>query len=222
MNVDEAIEKRKSIRAFDSRPVPKDILEDIMTRSLRSPSWGNTQSWGFQLVGGEPLEAIRNESVDFFRKGVEAFPEIEMPKQWNEIQTERYQSVGKTIFDALGIERQDNQKRGEFYIEMFKFFGAPHMLFLHLRKDFNSYALLDCGLILQTIALLAVEQDLGTCIMAVAVQYPDVVRRHAGIPDDRTLVMGMAVGYPDLNHPVNSIRTRRGKPEEFIQWVGVD
>ena len=74
-------------------------------------------------------------------------------------------------------------------------------------------------MILQTIALLAVEQGLGTCIMAGAVFYPEVVRKYAQIPPERILVMGMAIGYPIKDHPANLFRSQRGQPEEFIQWV---
>jgi hypothetical protein len=46
-----------------------------------------------------------------------------------------------------------------------------------------------------------------------------VVRRYARIPGDRTLIAGMAMGYPKADHPLNLIRTQRGRPEEFIEWV---
>ncbi len=219
MNIKEAIERRISIRSFHARPVQKDILMQIMTAALRAPSWGNTQSWGFHVVSGRPLELIKEEFHTLMSKDEEAAPEVAMPNQWNDTQTARYQGVGKMIFEALGIGREEKDKRGAFYLDMFKFFGAPHMIFLHLQEGFNSYALLDCGLILQTIALLAIEQGLGTCLMAAAVSYPEVVRRHAKIPENRKLILGTAIGYPVNDHPVNQIRTQRGKPEEFIQWI---
>ena len=79
--------------------------------------------------------------------------------------------------------------------------------------------MLDAGLILQTIALLAVDEGLGTCFLARSIIFPQVIRNHARIGPNRILVMGMAIGYPNYDHPANLFPRGRGKPEEFIQWV---
>ena len=102
---------------------------------------------------------------------------------------------------------------------MARCFGAPHVIYLHLDRGYNPHVLMDSGIILQTIALLAVEQGFGTCYLAMAVRYPQVVRKHAGIPDDQMLVMGMAIGRPILNHPANVFRSKRGESEEFLRFV---
>jgi nitroreductase len=59
MEIVEAIQKRKSIRAFKSDPVPQEILKKIMELALRAPSWANTQPWEFAIVTGKKLEEIR-------------------------------------------------------------------------------------------------------------------------------------------------------------------
>ncbi len=104
---------------------------------------------------------------------------------------------------------------------MMRCLGAPHVIYLHLDQGFNPYALMDGGIILQTIALMASEQGLGTCFLAQSVRYPGVVRKHSGIPDDQMLVMGMAIGSPIKDHPANLFRSVRGKPEEFLRYVEV-
>jgi len=219
MEVKEVVTKRKSIRAFEPKPVHKDVLEAVMEQALWAPSWGNTQPWGFNIVSGRPLELIKEDSCKLRQQGVESHPELPTPQKWNEVQTARYQNFAKSMFDSLGIGREEKEKRNYFYQQLALGFGAPHMIYLHLHKEFNNYSLLDCGLILQTIALLAVEQGLGTCIMAGAILYPEVVRKYAQIPLERILVMGMAIGYPIKDHSVNLFRSQRGKPAEFIQWV---
>jgi nitroreductase len=82
------------------------------------------------------------------------------------------------------------------------------------------YALLDIGLITQTICLLAHGRGLGTCIMAAAVGYPDVLRRVAAIPDNRKVVLSIAVGYPDAADPMNTFQRPRAALAEFVRWVG--
>ena len=223
MEVREAVASRKSIRAFDpERPVSQSVLREIMEKALRAPSWGNTQPWGFAIAGGKPLDQIKAECLELFRKGTESHPEITMPAEWNKEQFSRYQDLGRSLFGALGIAREDKNGRNAYYEEMVHCFGAPKMIYLHIHKDFNPYALMDGGVIMQTIALLAVEAGLGTCFLAFSVLYPDVIRKYASIPDDRTIVVGMAIGYPNQEHPSNKFRSLRGKPEEFIRFTNAN
>jgi len=221
MDVKEAVLARRSIRAFDPEPVPREVLEGIMENALWAPSWGNTQPWRLTLIGGETLEKIKEEYVHMFGKGIPANPDFPMPTEFNAVQKARYQGLGKGLFLALGIAREDKEKRNAYYKEMMRCLGAPHLICLHLDREFHPYTLMDVGIILQTIALLAVEQGLGTCILAQAIRYPGVVRKHSDIPDDQMLVMGMAIGRPIMDHPVNIFRSERGKPEEFLNYVDV-
>ncbi len=221
MDVKEAVSIRRSIRAFSKEPVPRKVLEEITEQALRAPSWGNTQPWKLTIVGGQTLDKIREEYVRLTKEGIAANPDFPPQKTFSEVQTGRYKGLGKGLFQALGIAREDGEKRLAYVVDMLRFFDAQDLIFLHFDRDFHPYALMDGGIILQTIALLAVEQGLGTCILAVSVSYPEVVRTHAGIAADQALVMGLGIGYPLPDHPANLFRSPRGKVEEFIQWVDV-
>ena len=59
MDVIEAIKSRYSVRAFKAVPVPRKVLEELLTVSQRSPSWANTQTWEFAVVGGDVMKDIR-------------------------------------------------------------------------------------------------------------------------------------------------------------------
>lgn len=221
MELRAAVVARRSIRAYRPDPVPRRILQEIMEEAFWAPSWGNTQPWGFTIVGGETLERIRAAFLELHMRGVEPRPELAMPSTFSERQTARYRGLGRALFQSLGIERQDREGRGAWYGRMAGLFGAPNVIYLHLEKGFNSYALLDAGLVLQTIALLAVDRGLGTCFLAWSVRYPEVLREHARIPADRILVMGLAIGVPDFDHPANGFQRERGELQEFLQWVDV-
>ena len=62
MDIVEAIQQRKSIRAFKPDPVPQQVLRQIMELALCAPSWANTQPWGFALVAGEKLKEMNLSS----------------------------------------------------------------------------------------------------------------------------------------------------------------
>jgi nitroreductase len=219
MNVTEAVFERRSIRAYEPGSVSMPILREIMEQALRAPSWGNTQPWKLTVVGGEALRRIQEEYVANMAAGKDASPDHPMPTQFGGAQKTRYQGLGRDLFTAFGIGREDKDKRAQYGIDMMRCFGAPHVIYLHLDKGFPAYALMDGGIILQTIALLAVEKGLGTCFLAQAVRYPDVVRKHAGIPEDQAVVMGLSIGRPLKGHPGSLFRSERGAPEEFLRFV---
>ena len=50
MDVYEAIEKRKSIRAYVSKPVAKEVLVKLLEAARIAPSAGNIQPWHFIVV----------------------------------------------------------------------------------------------------------------------------------------------------------------------------
>jgi nitroreductase len=80
--------------------------------------------------------------------------------------------------------------------------------------------MLDVGLLLQTLALTAHDKGLGTCIMASAVHYADHLRSHGQIPVDSLIIMGVAVGYPEKDAPLNRFERQRAGLEAFVKWVG--
>jgi nitroreductase len=219
MRARDAVISRKSIRSFEPNEVPRALLETILRDALRAPSWGNTQPWGVNIVSGGPLDRIKQACLVAFREERPIHPEVERPVIWAEAETRRYKALGRQLYETLGIGREDQQKRKAYEEQVILSFGAPHLIYLHLKSGFNVYAMMDAGCLLQTIALLATEEGLGTCFLARSILFPDIVRRHARIPDGRTLVMGMAIGYPQKEHPLATFQSQRGTQDEFILWV---
>lgn len=220
MNVAEAIGERRSIRAFLKKPIPQIILEEIFQSALRTPSWGNTQPWKFTVVGEKILQAMVEDLVARAASGGPPQTDIEIPKDWPEALARRYKENGKRLFAVLGIGREEKEKRTAHSMNMFRFFGAPQVVYIHLDRSLGTYSIFDAGLLAQNIALLAVERGLGTCFLAVSVLFSDVVRRHTGIPESDRIVIGMAIGHPDWDAPVNHFRSHREPLEAVVRWIG--
>jgi nitroreductase len=94
------------------------------------------------------------------------------------------------------------------------------MILACIDKSLNiEYAMLDIGLMMQTICLLAHDKGLGTCMLAASVRYPGLLREMLPIPDDRVIVIGAAMGYPDGDSPVNHFERKRADLGEMVTWV---
>lgn len=50
----------------------------------------------------------------------------------------------------------------------------------------------------------------------------DVVREHAGIPDDQNIMICIAMGYPNEDFSANSVKSVREPDDNVVTFVGFD
>jgi nitroreductase len=75
-------------------------------------------------------------------------------------------------------------------------------------------------MVVENIMLLATKYGLGTILQAQAVVHPDVLRKILAIPESKLLVIGLAIGYPDLSSPLSNMHTAREPLDRVTQWYG--
>jgi nitroreductase len=220
MDVFTAIRERRSCRKFQSDAVNEADIDEILDAARWSPSWGNTQPWEFYVLTGEPLAAFKGAGARMLADGLAFAPDIATPEAWPSTLKGRYNELGKSLLDMLGINREDKDARNQLYARMASLFDAPCLIVACIPRDvLVEYAMLDVGLVVQTICLLAHAKGLGTCIMAAVVRYPDLLRKIASIPDDRRIAVGIALGFPDSDYPLNRFERKRAEPREIVHWV---
>lgn len=220
METTRCVQERRTIRKFLPKPVPKEMIADIISEALWAPSWGNTQPWEFMVVSGERMEAFKTENKQALMAGMNSTPDIPMPENWPEAMKSRYKDVGRTLFESLSIARDDVAARTNYYGDMFHVFDAPAMLLVLLDKSLLlEYAMLDVGIFLQTFMLLACDRGLGTAALAASVHFPQVAREVLPIPDNKRLAIGAAIGWPDTKARVNQFERKRACLDELITWV---
>ena len=226
MDILKAIDARKSIRAFKPEPVPKDVLMEILRKGTRAPSSVNSQPWEFFIVQGEPLKALKRASLEEHRLGKPPVPELGMgPRKGvapslEGVFKERQVALAKQIFKLVGIEKGDRQGIEAWNESMVQFYEAPTIIVIVIDKILQSkWPIVDVGLVTGYISLAAQAHDLGTCIMRAIVDYPEQVRKFVGIPDSKFIVIGVAIGYPEWGHPINTLRTNREEIENIVTFV---
>jgi nitroreductase len=219
MEIFQAVTTRRSIRRFKPDPVPEPLLREILEAARWSPSWGNTQPWEISVVTGAALDRFKKANRQHLLDGVIPDPDTPMPDAWPEPLKQRYQGVGKKVLIALAIPRGDEEARLRYAGDMFALFSAPSLLLFCVDRGIpREYAMLDTGAIMQTVCLLAHARGLGSCILAASVRYPALIREIIPIPETKAVIIGVAVGYPDGEAPVNQFTRERANPDEFTLW----
>jgi len=224
MDLIEAIELRKSIRKFKSDPVSKTIIREILTMACRAPSAMNTQPWEFTVIANDVLDSVRTGVAARFRAGEPPHSEHSVTG-WpvNSVYRQRQVELAKQLFQLLDIQREDVQKRKRWMESGLRFFDAPAVIIISVdRMLAEGTPILDIGAVTQTICLAALHYGLGTCIQDQGVMYPEVLREHCNIADEKQIIIAVALGYPDWDYPVNQLETPREPVDAITTWCGID
>ncbi len=220
MELQEAVQKRRSIRNFLDKPVPEEDVNKIISDAIWAPSWGNSQPWEIIAATGSPLDQFKKENQETIMKGELPNPDIKFPAEWPEKYQERLNGIERNLFDALSIDPEDFEGGLNYYGDMFSIFDAPVFLILTVDKKLSlEYAMIDMGSIMQNICLLAHDRGLGTCLLAASISYPEISRKLFSIPDTKNIVCGIALGWPDSEAPENNFERSREGVNEFLRWV---
>jgi nitroreductase len=218
MDMIEGIETRRSIRAYKATPIPREIMEKILKAAAGSPSYQNTQPWEVTVVSGEKREELSRILYNLAKSDEPENPDLPRPQVWPPELESRSIEHREDRYKALGIDPSDRQQRRESRLNTFQFFEAPCVIFLFIDRTLTSWSIFDMGLFAQNILLVAHSFGLGICLQAMLSIYPDAVREFLGIPKSKQLVIGMSIGYPDLEAKANTLISSKIGLGDFTQW----
>ena len=221
ISVEDAITRRQSTRAYlEDKPVPHELVLQVLEVSGRAPSGSNIQPWKVWVVTGKMKQALSKELLERHMSGDPGERNYNYyPVNWREPYIGRRRECGWGLYNTLGIEKGDKDKMLRQHGRNYEFFGAPVGLFFSLDRDMELGSWLDAGMFIQSVMLAARGFGLETCPQAAFCNYHEIVAARVGIPDDQQLVCGMALGFPAPDAIVNTFRTTRINPESFATFV---
>jgi len=219
MDAIECIKSRMSIRKFKPEPVPQDALIEIIDIARWSPSYKNSQPWEVVILSGKKKEDLSAMLIDLFKKGTEPCPDIPEPESWPEPQKARINDLYAKRARATGMDLNDPEVIKKAKIANFGFYRAPHAVYLIQDGSLNEWSIFDIGLFAQTLMLAAHARGIGSVPQAFATDYARDIKEFLGIAAGKRLVLGMSVGYPDMESPVNDFRTDRVPVSEIVTWM---
>jgi nitroreductase len=174
-----------------------------------------------EVLSGDARRKLSERLCAAFDAGVPPSPGyVNRPKAMSPSQDERARHAGIGLFAARGIERDDVAARRIHDRDNLRFYGAPAAMIFHVAGNAEAGTFLDMGMFLQNVMLGLQSFGLGSCPQYSVAGYGFAIREELGLPEDRVVVCGLSLGYPDRAAPVNSFYPARAALEEYSSWRG--
>ena len=224
MKISEALNKRISCRSFLSKKVNKKVIKNIIKQAAKSPSGGNLQPWQVFVLADKKL----NNLIKDVKKELLKFPKGHpteyaiYPKNLSEIYFDRRFRCGEDMYSILNIKREEKEKRREQFRKNFELFGAPVGIFVYIDRTMGYPQWSDVGMFIQSILLLALENNLHTCAQESWASFQDLVNQHTKAPKNLMLFCGISIGYMDTSDVINNLKTERASLNEIAKFIGFD
>jgi nitroreductase len=215
MELFEVIEGRKSIRAFKPDSVPKETIEGILQLAVKAPSAINLQPWEFTVVSGREKERLCKRLLKAYgERRVSCSPNTTrpLPPEVDRRRRELFQEM-RPFVDQLEVPFEDFINEGSF-----DFYGAPTAIIISMDRAFPKSRSLCIGAALGYLVLAAHGHGLGTCPIGIITAFEDDIKDQLNIPGGKEVILGVALGYPDWENPINRFKSSRESPANVTRW----
>lgn len=221
LTASETIRNRCSIRDFKPDPISLETVQQILDLARYAPSGGNLQPWKVVAIAGDETKAVVDLAIKALTERVSdtlGYPVY--PDNLSEPYRTRRRRIAEQLYEALDISFGDENARNAQLFRNFSFFGAPNAFFFIIDKNMGRSQWAHLGMFIQSVALAATEQGLGTCIQEAWAPLRAPLARHFQLNDNEIIYCGMALGHPRETSAVNIIKTDRVAVNSFSTFLG--
>lgn len=170
----DAIENRRSVRRFEDRVIPKEILEALIQAGNQAPSASNQQPWRFVVIAKpENRRRLAEIAKPLYVKWLATTsPEFQ----------ERRRKVDAETADPV-------------------YYAAPAIVFVIGKKE--GPAAFDCPMVCQNLMLAAYSMGLGSCWVYIGSLAAETyeVQAMLGLQADERVYGPIVLGYPSGGFP---------------------
>jgi nitroreductase len=216
MDVVKAIRERRSARAFRPIPVARETVEEILGLTINAPSANNLQPWEFVVVMDEEKEHLSRRLLKSYKEkqiscgsgAVKPLPKAIRRRGVNTLEEM------KSYVNKIGVSVDSFINEGSC-----NFYGAPVAIIICLDDCFSSRQMVDAGTAVGYMVLAAESSGLATCPIGLIADYADEIKDLLNIPENKRVIIGVALGYPDRQHPMGQFRSSRTGLNELVRWI---
>ncbi|MFQ6019964.1 MAG: nitroreductase family protein [Dehalococcoidia bacterium] len=180
MRLEEALADRRSVRRFDGRPVPPDVVRDLIALACTAPAPHHSRPWRFLAVdSAEAREGLAETMARRWRHDLEGdgVPQAEvarlLDRSYRRLREAPLLLLACIVLDQARSWPDERRRRAE--------------------RDMFVQSL---GAALQNLMLAAHARGLGSCLMGAPLFCPDAVVEALGLPPEYEPQFLVTMGYP--------------------------
>jgi nitroreductase len=213
----EAIRMRRSCRAFQDRPISRELLMQVLSDASNAPSAINMQPWEVTIVCDAERKRLSKKLIRAFReRGTGCSPGASRPLPNEGIRRARESADAMTpLIQEMGSDFRTYVDEGSL-----SFYGAPAVALLFIDESFPADRVTDLGAFMAYLLLAAAGHGLASCPIGLVKAYEDEVKDALNVPESKILVISVALGEPDPEAAINKFKSPRMELQEFVRWVG--
>lgn len=216
MDLTTLLGNRRSVRAFKDEPVPRDLLEQILKDASAAPSAINMQPWEVHVVIGEERKRLSRRLLKSYKeRGLTCGPGT------TNVLPDAFMNRARECADLMTplIERMGSDFKTYINEGSLNFYHAPVVALLFIDKRFPPERLTDMGSFLAYLLLAAAAHRVASCPIGLVTAYADEIKDHLNVPDTKTLVISVALGFAESDAAVNEFRSPRIELKDFVRWI---
>lgn len=192
MKIQEAINKRHSIREFEPKKVSREIIKKLIINASKAPSAANLQPWKFYVVDSEKKI---NEILKLHQKVL-----IKQKEDYKKLE-KKLQAIAKTFYTNLG--------------------NCKTIILVYNTKIQKDKAVRDnliksISAAIENLMLSALEYNLGTCWMSSFRRIEKEINKLLKIKD-KELIAGILIGYPKKGY--SPLVREKKKLNEILKFI---
>lgn len=216
MDLFELIQERKSCRAYTSEPVPRELLQDLLTWAGQAPSAINVQPWEFVIISGKEKQRLADRLLKAQKeKRISCGPGTSrpLPEPWIGRQRDLFNAMNR-VATQTGLDLNTFITEGSCC-----FYNAPVAILVCLDQLFPASRQLCLGMALGYLLLVAQAKGLATCPIGLITAYEEEIKDLLNIPEEKQILLGIALGYADPSAPINGVKSNRDDMGSMIRWI---
>jgi nitroreductase len=210
MPFNEVVRLRRSCRGFLPTVVQGDIITSVLEDAALAPSNCNTQPWQTHIISGEKLKEL-SEALLKENQAQKFSPDFSFDlDDYHGRYKERHFGLGKAMYEAFGVGREDKEGRRATSNLNYEFFGAPHVA-IPFMPSFGDNVRVggDIGMYGQTFLLSLTAHGLAGIPQTSLGFFAGTIKEILNVPDELKIMFGISFGYADPNSPGNTIHVGR-------------
>ena len=221
MNVSQAMQARRSVRAFLPQAPSPDEVQRLIADAAQAASGGNLQPWRVVALAGAPLGQLTHAIASAQPQDEDVPNQSYPPNLWEPYRSRRFKN-GEDLYKTIDVPREDKTARLEQLAKNGRFFGAPVGVLVLADERMGYAQWVDLGIYLQSFMLLATERGMATCAQGYWRRFGDTVERELNVPEPYRVAYGIALGFEDTAAPINNLRADRAPFADWAQMRGFE